>query len=100
MVPVVSGVRELTGPVAKTPQFRRAGYRDLGRFLMALVLTATQRSTLSVRFTDSKGNPAAVEGAPEWSCDNTDVLALAPAADGMSCECLAVGPLGFGLVTM
>src|SRR5262245_12375828 len=99
MVPVVA-VRENTGPVVPTPQYRKAGYRDLGRFLMALGLTATQKSLLSVRFTDSKGNPANVEGPPAWSCDNTDVLALAPSADGLSCECAAVGPIGTGLVTM
>lgn len=40
----------------------------------------------SVTFADSKGKPAKVDGAPVWATDNSDVLTIAPAADGMSCQ--------------
>lgn len=60
---------------------------------MATTLTATQQRVVSPRFEDKKGNPAKVDGAPTWSTDNTDVLALEPAADGLSCVVKAVGPL-------
>src|SRR5262245_32037582 len=59
-----------------------------------LTLTSTQKADLSVTFLDAKGNPAQVDGVPTWMTDNTDVLALTPAADGMSCEVAAVGPIG------
>jgi hypothetical protein len=38
-----------------------------------------------------KGRPAPVDGPPTWLADNTDVVALTPSADGMSCDVVAVG---------
>jgi len=63
-------------------------------------MTYSQQVTLSVAFTDKKGNPAAVDGVPEWSTDNPTVLALTPAADGLSCLVKAAGPLGTAKVTL
>ncbi len=67
---------------------------------MAFELTDCQQVTLSVTFLDKKGNPARVDGAPAWLVDNPNVLALTPAADGLSCLVSAVGPLGSALVTL
>lgn len=65
---------------------------------MAFEMTATQKVLVSVAFTDVKGNPARVDGVPEWATDNSDVLSIVPAADGLSCEVLAVGVVGTGNV--
>src|SRR5262245_15536781 len=77
----------------RTPEYRTPFISKSGVILM-LTLTATQKATLSVEFLDSKGNPASVDGVPVWMTDNSDLLALAPSADGMSCEVSAVGPIG------
>lgn len=67
---------------------------------MAFQLTSSQRVPVAVDFTDKKGNPAPVDGIPEWLVDNPAVLALSPAADGRSCVVAAVGPLGTARVSM
>lgn len=64
------------------------------RTIMALAeLPVTHQVTLSVAFKDKNGNPATVDNPPAWTTDNTDVLALAPAADGMSVVVKPVGPM-------
>lgn len=67
---------------------------------MAFSLTATQQCDLTIAVTDAKGNPAPVDGPPQWFVDNPAVLALTPAADGMGCLVAAVGPLGTALVSV
>ncbi len=67
---------------------------------MAFTLTDSQQVPVSVAITDKKGNPAKVDGVPVWQVDNPNVLALTPAADGMSCLVAAVGPLGTAKVSM
>lgn len=67
---------------------------------MAFTLKDTQRVQLSVKFVDKVGNPAKVDGIPEWSVDNPNVAKLEPAADGLSCMVSAVGPLGTAKVTL
>lgn len=64
-----------------------------------LVLSATQQCTLSVTVTDKKGNPAPVDGTPDWLVDNPNVVALTPSADGLSCLISAIGPIGGATVT-
>src|SRR5215471_19558459 len=98
MIPVLGVVREVGGPVAPTPQFKR--WPALGVTLVAAQLSSTQQQTLSVVFQDAKGNMAAVDGQPVWGVDNTDVLALTPSLDGMSCTIAAVGPLGNARVSI
>jgi hypothetical protein len=56
-------------------------------------ITSTQQVTLTAAFTNSRGQPADVEGTPAWSTDNTDALTLVPAADGLTCLVKAAGPL-------
>ena len=92
MIPVLGVVRENTGPIA--PTHHRKKWPILGRLLVASQLTSSQQQQLSVIFTDVRGNPAQVDGAPYWACDNTDILSVTPAPDGMSCLIAAIGPLG------
>jgi hypothetical protein len=63
-------------------------------------MTDTQQTVMTAKFVDKKGNPGQVDGVPEWLVDNPNVLQLTPAADGMSCVALAVGPLGNATVTL
>lgn len=67
---------------------------------MAFQMTATQQCELTITIVDRKGNPAPVDGPPQWFVDNPAVLSLTPAADGMSCSMAAVGPLGTALVSV
>lgn len=65
---------------------------------MAFQMTSNQWTTVTVQPKDAKGNPAVVQ-SPEWMTDNTDVLALEPAADGLSVKVTTLGPLGAALLT-
>jgi hypothetical protein len=67
---------------------------------VAFQLTDSQDVVVTPKFTSKKGNPARVDGVPEWLVDNSELLALTPAADGLSCSVSAVGPLGTATVTM
>ena len=42
---------------------------------MATEMLTEQMMPVSVKFTDSKGKAAKVDGAPTWATDNSDVLA-------------------------
>lgn len=59
-----------------------------------------QKCLLSIQPVDKKGNPAAVDGIPEWFTSNTDLLAIDPAADGLSATVSAIGPLGSGVISV
>lgn len=95
---VVRNVSESNRVVTKTPQFYN--WPLLGDVLMSLQLTSSQQCDLSFKPLDKKGNPAKVDGVPVWQTDNTEVLALTPAADGLSCSVAAVGPLGTARVSV
>ncbi len=92
MVPRLKQITEQSGPVQKTPCLQRR-LSSKGRMIMAFEMTGSQQTNASVTFLDKKGNKAKVDGVPVWSTDNSDALALTPAADGMSCAVVAVGPL-------
>lgn len=95
---VLGQIVEQSGPVVKTPQFFRP--RPSKRyFVMGIEMTDSQQVTFKANFLDKKGQPAQVQ-SPEWSCDNTDVLSLTPADDGLSCLVKAAGPVGLGTVTL
>lgn len=47
-------------------------------------LTDTQQVTLSLDIRNKKGNPADVDGAPQWSSSNPAVATVEPSADGKS----------------
>jgi len=92
-------VSEQAGPVAPTPQFKN--WPILGPTVLAMQMSSSQFVSVSAAFTDSRGNPAPVEeGSATWRVDNPNVLALEPAADGLSCKVSAVGPLGTAKVSL
>lgn len=94
---VIGPVSEQAHAPALTPQFQGSAK---GAIMATLNLTATQNCNLSVAITDKKGNPAPVEGVPEWAVDNSELLSIEPAADGLSAVISAVGPLGTALVSL
>lgn len=65
-----------------------------------LMLTDTQKAMLAITIVDAKGNPAVVDGAPEWSTSDASVLSVQPAADGMSAIVRASGGLGSAQVSV
>jgi hypothetical protein len=67
---------------------------------MALILTDVQKVTLAVAFVSAKGNPAVVDGLPVWGTSDATVLSVVPAADGLSADVVAVGPLGTAQVSV
>lgn len=66
----------------------------------SLVLTDSQDCVLTIAPVDKKGNPAPIDGVPEWFSSNTDVLTITPAADGLSATASAVGALGDATVNV
>ncbi len=63
-------------------------------------MTSSQQVSLSVKFVDKRGNPAPVDGVPEWGSSNTDVVTLTVSEDGLSAVAVAVGPLGSATVSV
>lgn len=98
LIPVLGPFQEQPdGEIVKTPWFQS---RKKGRLLLMADLGCTQQFRVSCLFQDRKGNPAQVQGVPEWLTDNSELLALFPAADGMSCLVRAVGPMGTARITL
>jgi hypothetical protein len=89
-------VRDCAGMVERTPCYRRRIKEGCD---MALTMSVTQEAMVTVKaIKDRRGNPARIDGVPSWATDNTDVLALTPAADGLSCKVSAVGMMGMAKV--
>jgi hypothetical protein len=65
----------------------------------SMLLKATQECDVTVAYQDSLGNPAQVQGPPEWATDSPSLLALVVAADGLSAVVRATGSVGTGQVT-
>ena len=66
-------------------------------------MTDTQQVTMSIAYTDKRGNPTGPPpGAttPSWLIDNAALASLTPATDGMSCVVASLGPLGTGTVSV
>ena len=55
--------------------------------------------TLTVAFTDSKGNPTSPASTPVWTADSATSATLAPAADGLSVVVSPTGALGTTNIT-
>lgn len=98
MIPIIGPVRETSGSIIKTSN--KYKFPLTGVLLMAFKLTDTQQVDLSATFIDKKGNPAPVDGLPEWFTDNPNVLSLVPSPDGLACKISAVGPIGTAIVSM
>lgn len=68
--------------------------------MAALILTDSQQVAFSIKVTDKKGNPASVEGVPEWASSDDTILTVEAAADGLSAVAKAAGPLGTAQVSV
>lgn len=87
---VLGPAQEQQAPVAKTPQYLARGCHSHLETDLMDTMTTTQFKNYRVKPVDRLGHPTAVEN-PQWLTDNSDVLALEPAADGLSCKVSAVG---------
>lgn len=69
---------------------------------MPFVLLDDQRTTLRASAPiDAAGNPSgAFDAPPTWSVDRPEVLAIAPGADGTSCDAVTTGSLGDAVVSV
>lgn len=65
-----------------------------GRQVDYMKLKVTQTLPLSIKPVDAKGNPATVDGAPQWSVSDPTLATITPAADGLSAVLVPLGPLG------
>jgi len=54
----------------------------------------------ALNITDSRGNPAAVDGVPIWASSDETVLRVTPAVNGMSAAVETVGPGGPAHITV
>ncbi len=64
-------------------------------------MSDSQQDTLTITATDKKGNPATLPaGSITWAVDQVSLIALTPAADGLSCLAVAVGPLGTATISV
>lgn len=63
-------------------------------------LTVTEKVPVQIIPRDAKGNVASVDGVPQWSSSDPNVITVVPAADGMSCDVVATGATGTALVTV
>lgn len=61
---------------------------------MAYTLPVDRKVAALIQPVDMYGNPAKIDGVPAWTVSDPGVLAITPAADGLSCVVEPVGPLG------
>jgi hypothetical protein len=64
------------------------------------ILTDSQKVELTIAPVTAAGNPAPVDGVPEWGSSDETVLTVEPAADGMTCEAITTGKLGSAQVNV
>jgi hypothetical protein len=67
---------------------------------MLVNMTDVQKFGAAIAVTDARGNPAAIDGVPEWSTSEETVLTVEPAADGLSAVVRAAGTIGVGQVVV
>jgi hypothetical protein len=96
----LGAVEEQSGIVSSTRPMQRCRSRHFYRSLvLAMDLKSSQQVTFTVEFRDKKGNVVTAENV-QWATDNSEVLSLEPAADGLSCLVKAVGPLATAGITL
>jgi hypothetical protein len=64
-----------------------------------LLLTDSQKVTLTIAPVTAAGNPAPVDGIPEWGTSDENILTIEPATDGLSAEAITTGKLGTAQIT-
>jgi hypothetical protein len=62
--------------------------------LKEMIITDTQEVDLTIQPMDAKGNPAQVDGIPEWVSSDPLIATVVPAVDGLSCVVKAANNLG------
>ena len=65
-----------------------------GGVRMELVITDSQQFSVEIQPVDKFGNPGTLASVPVWSASDPTILAVVPAADGMSAVVSATGKLG------
>ena len=69
--------------------------------MATLALLDNQHCPLTIQAVDAAGNPATLPaGAVTWTSSNPAVATVTPAADGMSADISAVGPLGAAQIAL
>lgn len=66
-------------------------------------ITTIQQVPASLGAVDGRGNPVALPSfstPPVWTADNPAILTLQPAADGLSCTCVAAGAVGLATISV
>jgi hypothetical protein len=96
LIPRLGHIVEQSGPPPKPrPDFNLWPHHFKKRnLLMALTMTSSQETTCTIKAVDKKGNPARIDGVPEWLTDNSEVLVIEPSGDGLTCKVSAVGMVG------
>lgn len=59
-----------------------------------MFLKVSQQLPLAVAFADAKGNPAKVDGKPQWALTDESLAAIEVADDGMSAILKPIGAIG------
>lgn len=72
---------------------------ELKEGVTSINMTNSQKATASIQPVDKKGQPAPIDGVPTWASSDETIVTVTPAADGLSAEVRAVGPLGTAKVT-
>jgi hypothetical protein len=64
------------------------------RKVKTMFLKVTQSLPLTIEIKDAKGNPAKVDGAPEWAVTDEALATLEVSPDGFTATVTPMGPLG------
>lgn len=96
---VIGSMKEMDKPAKVSYEYKRWPPIDR-EIIAAMEMTYTQKTTVTPKFFDKDGHPTKVDGAPAWFADNTDVISLEPASDGLSCVIKSVGAIGTANITM
>jgi hypothetical protein len=64
-----------------------------------MILTDTQQVRCTIEPLNAKGNPAPVEGVPQWASSDASVAEVIPEADGLSALVVARG-LGISQISV
>lgn len=67
---------------------------------LSIILQDDKQIRLTIHPVDKAGQPAKVDGAPNWSSSDPAVIDVVPDADGLSALCVTKGPQGTAVVTV
>lgn len=70
------------------------------RATLMLLMTVDQKTTLRISPRDSHGNVSDLDSVPAWTTSDETVLAVTPAADGLSADVTVTGTIGTAQVNV